>query len=63
MLFAGERNRPDVQERRKAFEEEVKGLDPEKLIFLDESGAKTNMCRLYGRAIGKATFQNAWKRV
>ena len=26
------------------------GLDPKKLVFLDETGAKTNMTRLYGRA-------------
>ena len=26
------------------------GLDPKKLVFLDEMGAKTNMTRLYGRA-------------
>ena len=26
------------------------GLDPKKLVFLDEMGAKTNMTRLYGRS-------------
>ena len=26
------------------------GLDPKKLVFLDETGDKTNMTRLYGRA-------------
>lgn len=26
------------------------GLDPRKLVFIDESSAKTNMTRLYGRA-------------
>ena len=26
------------------------GLNPEKLVFLDETGAKSNMTRLYGRA-------------
>ena len=26
------------------------GLDPKKLVFLDETGVKTNMARLYGRA-------------
>jgi transposase len=30
------------------------GLDPKKLVFLDETSAKTNMTRLYGRApVGK----------
>jgi transposase len=27
-------------------------VDPRRLVFLDESGAKTNMTRLYGRVIG-----------
>jgi hypothetical protein len=27
-------------------------IDPHRLVFLDESGAKTNMTRLYGRIIG-----------
>lgn len=27
-------------------------MDPHRLVFLDESGAKTNMTRLYGRVIG-----------
>jgi len=26
-------------------------MDPQRLVFLDESGAKTNMTRLYGRAL------------
>ena len=26
-------------------------MDPARLIFLDESGAKTNLTRLYGRAL------------
>jgi len=30
----------------------VADVDPHRLVFLDESGAKTNMTRLYGRAIG-----------
>ena len=27
------------------------GFDPKKLVFIDETGAKTNMTRLYGRAL------------
>jgi transposase len=27
------------------------GLDPEKLVFIDETGAKSNMTRRYGRAL------------
>jgi transposase len=29
-------------------------VDPHRLVFLDESGAKTNMTRLYGRVMGGA---------
>ena len=41
-------------------------MDPERLVFLDESGAKTNMTRLYGRSrVGeRCNFFNAhgrWK--
>lgn len=27
-------------------------IDPDRLVFLDESGAKTNLTRLYGRGLG-----------
>lgn len=43
------------------------GLDPAKLLFLDETGAKTNMTRLRGRAprgerlVAKAPCGH-WKR-
>ncbi|MGH7937703.1 MAG: IS630 family transposase [Bryobacteraceae bacterium] len=36
---------------RKAWRRRQKGFDPARLIFLDESGAKTNMTRLRGRAL------------
>ena len=35
---------------RRTWRREQAGLDPSKLIFLDESGAKNNMSRLRGRA-------------
>ena len=35
---------------RKVWRCRQKGFDPARLIFLDESGAKTNLTRLYGRA-------------
>jgi transposase len=38
--------------RREAWCEEALSLSPSRLIFIDESGAKTNMTRLYGRALG-----------
>ena len=39
-----------MRERRTEFLHQVGGLDAQRLIFLDESGAYTNMIRLYGRA-------------
>ncbi len=37
---------------RKQWIQEVAKLDPSRLVFIDESGAKTNMTRLRGRALG-----------
>ena len=47
-LIAAERDRRDVVERRKNFTIARRFVDPGSLVFLDESGAKTNMTRLYG---------------
>jgi len=61
-LHAAEQARADIAEARRAWRELQPGLKPEKLIFLDETWAKTNMTRLYGRAprgkrlIGTAPF-------
>ena len=49
-LIAREQRRPDVVERRRNFMIARRFVEPERLVFLDESGAKTNMTRLYGRA-------------
>ena len=49
-LRAAEQDRPDVKARREAWREKTAGLDLDRLVFLDESGAKTNMTRLYGRS-------------
>ena len=35
---------------REAFRREVAGLDPGRLVVVDESGAATNLARLYARA-------------
>src|SRR5436305_307930 len=48
-LCASEQDRPDVAARRQAWPEHMYALDPAHLVFLDESGAKTNMTPLYGR--------------
>jgi transposase len=61
-LRAAEQARPDIAEARRAWCAMRPGLKPEKLVFLDETWAKTNMTRLYGRAprgerlIGTAPF-------
>jgi transposase len=41
----------DIARARRAWRRGQTGLDPAKLIFLDESGAKTNLTRLCGRAL------------
>ncbi|WP_250954836.1 IS630 family transposase [Rhizobium sp. CG5] len=46
-----EQDRPDVLKRRRAWFDEQLDLDPQKLIFIDETGLSTKMARLRGRAI------------
>ena len=63
---ASERDRPDVAEHRARWKAAQAGLDPEKLVFVDETGTNTKMARLYGRApthqrvIGKVPWGH-WK--
>ncbi len=47
---AAEQDRPDILKRREAWFEGQLDLDPEKLVFIDESWASTNMARHHGRA-------------
>jgi len=49
-LYATEQDSEENRERRTEWREQVNRLDVEKLIFLDESGVKTDMTRRYGRA-------------
>lgn len=49
-MHASEQDRPDVKERRACWHEQFKDVDPNRLVFLDESGASTNMTRTHGRA-------------
>ena len=37
--------------RRQSWHEDLAGIPPEKLVFIDESGVQTNMTRLRGRAL------------
>ena len=45
-----ERDRPDILKRREAWFEDQLELDRSKLVFIDETGAATNMARRRGRA-------------
>lgn len=40
-----------MRQKRKEWKEFQRTVNPEKLIFLDESGINTGMTRLYGRAL------------
>lgn len=49
-LRAAEQDRPDVKGQRNGWREKIADVDLPRLVFLDESGAKTNMTRLHGRS-------------
>jgi transposase len=54
---AAEQDRPDVQEKRQDFCEELAGVDPRRLVFVDECGANTAMTRTHGRApVGQRVY-------
>ena len=47
---ASEQNRPDILKRREDWFDAQLDLDPERLVFIDETWASTNMARKCGRA-------------
>jgi transposase len=47
---ASEQDRSDIVKRRQAWFDSQLDLDPEKLVFVDETWASTNMARKNGRA-------------
>jgi transposase len=47
---AAEQDREDVREARQAWFDGQLDFDPDKLIFIDETGASTKMARLRGRS-------------
>ncbi len=51
MIHAAEQDRPDVAERRQYWQLMQAGIDPNRLVFLDEFGATTKMTRTHGRAL------------
>ena len=67
-LRAAEQDRPDVAEARAAWRAELAGIDPRRLVFLDETGIDTRLTRAYGRAprgrraTGKVS-RGGWQRL
>jgi len=47
---AAEQKREDIADERRRWKRSIADVHPSRLVFLDESGAKTDMTRLYGRA-------------
>jgi transposase len=66
-LYAQEQKSPRVQAQRKAFKKKLASVDPDHLVFVDESGANTGMTRTHGRAPQgervQATAPGAWQNV
>jgi len=66
-LHAQEQKSPRVQAHRQAFQETLAQVEPEHLVFVDESGANTAMTRTHGRAPRgervQATAPGAWHNV
>ena len=64
---AEDQDRPDVQQQRREFSAKLAGLDPRRLVFVDESGANTAMTRTYGRApVGQRVYTNtpgSWESI
>jgi transposase len=46
---SGPPNRADVAKAREEWRSDQAGLNPDRLVFIDETGASTNMARRYGR--------------
>jgi len=47
---ASEQDRPDVAVARTAWRRVTPAIDPERFVFLDESGVATDLLRRYGRS-------------
>src|SRR5262249_6508510 len=47
-MVAGERDRPDVVRRRAQWRKYQNKIEPERLVFVDETWTKTNMAPLRG---------------
>jgi len=65
-LYAAEQDRPDVAQARRHWFEQFAGIRLNQLVFIDEFGAATNMCRsrargLRGKRIVCKTPHGHWK--
>jgi transposase len=63
---AAEQDRPDILTRRQEWFDAQPDLDPERLVFIDETWASTNMARRYGRCrrgqrLRSAVPQGHWR--
>lgn len=47
---AAERDRPEIQTKRRSFRRKIKPIEPKRLVFVDETGVTTAMTPRYGRA-------------
>ena len=56
---ASEQERPDVAAQRQAWRAAQAELDPQRLVFIDETGASTKMARLCGRSLRGTRFLGA----
>lgn len=55
-VHATEQERPDILNQRWAWFESQLDLDPDRLVFIDETWASTNMVRRHGRCQGVSGF-------
>jgi transposase len=66
-LHADEQARPDVQKKRRSFRRKVKQIEPQRLIFVDETGVTTAMTPAYAWAPrgerAYASAPGAWESV
>src|SRR4029077_11166185 len=65
-LHASEQDRADIARRRTRWKAHQGRLDPKRLVFIDETWAKTNMTRRHGRCsrgtrLGAKGSQSRWR--
>jgi transposase len=60
-LRAAEQDRPDVARRRARWQQHQGKIDPARLVFVDETWAKTNMTRSHGRRLVAKVPHGHWR--